>query len=318
MRLLKSLIAITLVTLTMLSGCKPSGPSSSSGPTTVKVGYIPIVDCLPLYVAKDKGFLDKQGLSAELMPLQGGPRIIEALTSKSIDIGYSNMVSNIVAHSKGIPMVGVAGGPVETESRQVHALLVSDSSPIRGPGDLAGKTIAVNALRNIEHVVLRQYLEKNGVDINGVKIVEAPFPQMEGLLKNGSADAVMAVEPFITLAVAHKSARVLARPYTEVRSRNIVANYNVRREWFDQNAETARKFAAALAEANAFISSNEAEARQILVKYTQIPQEVIGAVVLPQSLDKFDESDVQVWVDELAKQGLIEKAFPAGEILRQQ
>lgn len=271
-----------------------------------------------MYVANEKGFFAKQGLSAELVPLQGGPRVIEALTSKSVDFGYSNVVSVIIAHSKGIPIVGVTGGPVETEARKAHALLVLESSTIRTPKDLAGKTIAVNALRNIEYVVLRQYLEKNGVDFNSVKVVEAPFPQMEGVLKNGSVDAVMVVEPFITLAVSHKTARILGHPYTDVRPRNIIANYIVRQDWLDQNAETARKFSAALAEANDFIVKNDAESRQILLKYAQIPQEIVGQVVLPESLNRFDTADLQSWVDELARQGIIEKTFPAENVLKQQ
>jgi NitT/TauT family transport system substrate-binding protein len=318
MKAQRLMLAVLLVTAMILTGCTGAPNGKQGGATAVKVGYIPIVDCLPLYVAKDKGMFDKQGLSAELVPLQGGPRIIEALTSKSVDFGYSNVVSVIVARSKGVPIVGVTGGPVETTSRQAHALMVAESSPIKSPKDLEGKTVAINSLRGLEQVVLRQYLEKNGVNPDSVKVVEAPVPQMEGVLKNGSVDAIQPAEPFVTLALSHKTARVLGHPHTEVRPRNIIANYNVRQDWLGQNAETVRKFAAALAEASDFIAKNDAEARQILLKYTQIPQEVVGQVVLPESMNRFDEADLQFWVDELARQGIIEKSFPASEVLKQQ
>jgi NitT/TauT family transport system substrate-binding protein len=131
-------------------------------------------------------------------------------------------------------------------------------------------------------------------------------------------DAIQPAEPFITLALSHKTARILGRPHTEVRSRNIIANYNVRLDWLEQNPEVVRKFAAVLAEANDFIAKNDAEARQILLKYTQIPPEVVGQVVLPESVNRFDEADLQFWVDELAKQGIIEKSFPASDVLKQQ
>ena len=318
MKVQRLMLAILLATAMILTGCTGANNGKQGGATAVKVGYIPIVDCLPLYVAKDKGMFDKQELSVELVPLQGGPRIIEALTSKSVDFGYSNVVSVIVARSKGVPIVGVTGGPVETPSRQAHALMVAESSAIKTPKDLAGKTVAINSLRGLEQVVLRQYLEKNGVNPDSVKVVEAPVPQMEGVLKNGSVDAIQPAEPFVTLALSHKTARVLGHPHTEVRQRNIIANYNVREDWLGQNAETVRKFAAALAEASDFIAKNDAEARQILLKYTQIPQEVVGQVVLPESMNRFDEADLQFWVDELASQGIIEKSFPASEVLKQQ
>lgn len=318
MKTQRLLLVILLSTTITLTGCFNGNQVKQDTATAIKIGYIPIVDCLPLYVANDKGFFAKQGLAATLVPLQGGPRIIEALTSKSVDFGYSNVVSVIVAHSKGIPIVGVSGGPIETDSRHAHALMVSESSPIKTPKDLAGKTIAINALRGLEHVVLREYLQKNGVNADSVKIVEAPVPQMEGALKNGSVDAIQPAEPFVTLALSHKTARILGHPHTEVRPRIIIANYNVRQDWLDQNVETARKFAAALAEANDFIAKNDAEARQILLKYAQIPQDVIGQVVLPESVNRFDQADVQFWIDELVKQGIIDKTFPAENVLKQQ
>lgn len=317
MKVQRTLLVVLLATLLTITGCFGNNGSNPSGPVRVKIGYIPIVDCLPLYVAKEKGMFEKQGLSAELVPLQGGPRVIEAITSKSIDIGYSNVVSVIVARSKGLPIVGVTGGPIETPARQAHALMVAESSTIKTPQDLVGKTVAINSLRGLEQVVLRQYLEKNGVNPDSVKVVEAPVPQMEGVLKNSSVDAIQPAEPYITLALSHKTARILGRPHTEVRSRNIIANYNVRQDWLEQNGEIVRKFAAALAEANDFIAKNEGEARQILLKYTQIPAEVVGQVVLPESVNRFEEADLQFWVDELAKQGIIEKSFSASEVLKQ-
>jgi NitT/TauT family transport system substrate-binding protein len=216
-----------------------------------------------------------------------------------------------------MPIVGITGGPVETDARKTHALLVLASSPITEPKALTGKTVAVNALRNIEHVMLRQYLEKNGIPVDSVKVVEAPFPQMEGVLKNGSVDAVMAIEPFITLAQNNKTVRVLGYPYTDVRTRSIVSAYDVRSDWLTQNADTARKFAAAIAEATDFINNNGTEARQILLKYTKIPQEVADKVVITEFQGKADAAELQVWIDELARQGIIEKAFPAQDAFKQ-
>jgi NitT/TauT family transport system substrate-binding protein len=313
---IKLFLTIVLSLAILLSGCGPND-SNPAGPVNLKVGYVPIADCLQLYVAQDKNMFTKQGLSVELLPLQSGPKIIEALASKSVDVGISNVVSTVIGHSKGVPIVGITGGPVETEGRKTHALLVLETSPITQAKALAGKTVAVNALRNIEHVMLRQYLEKNGVPVDSVKVVEAPFPQMEGVLKNGSVDAVMAIEPFITLAQNNKTVRVLGYPYTDVRPRSIVSLYDVRSDWLTQNPDTARKFAAAISEATEFINNNGSESRQILLKYTKIPQEVADKVVITEFQGKADPADLQIWIDELARQGIIEKAFPAQEAFKQ-
>jgi NitT/TauT family transport system substrate-binding protein len=317
MKMTKPLVTIILSITLLLSGCFRQGSSKQGGTVNLKVGYVPIADCLQLYVANDKGLFTKQGLSVELLPLQSGPKIIEALSSKSVDVGISNVVSTIIGHSKGLPIVGITGGPVETEGHKTHALLVLESSPITNPKNLEGKTVAVNALRNSEHVMLRQYLEKNGVSVDSVKVVEAPFPQMEGVLKNGSVDAVMAIEPYITLAQNNKSVRVLGYPYTDVNPRSIVSIYDVRSDWLEQNPDTARKFAAAIAEATDFINNNGNEARQILLKYTKIPQEVADKVVITEFQARSQPGDLQHWIDELARQGIIDKPFQAQEAFRQ-
>lgn len=315
MNRLKALFVICLaILITVPLGCKTQSPTKNS----IKVGYVPIADCLQIYVAQDKGLFEKQGLSVELVPLQSGPRIIEALVAKSVDVGVSNVVSTIIGHSKGVPVVAITGGPLETESRKTKALMVLSNSTIQQPKDLAGKTIAVNALRNIEHVMLLQYLIKNGVSVESVKVVEAPFPQMEGILKGGSADAVMAIEPYISLSLKNNSARILGHPYTDFRPRNVVTSYDVTTDWLRENPATAKKFADAIAEATDFISKNDAEARQILIKYTNIPQDVAQNIVIPEFQGRYRPDELQPWIEELVKQGIIEKPFDAQEVFKQQ
>jgi len=282
MKLLRNLLSFALVCTSILpAACTRQNTKQSANPTSIKVGYVPIADCLQLYVAQEKGLFTKQGLSVELVSLQSGTRIIEALLSNSLDVGISNVVTTMISHTKGVPIVGITGGPLETASRKTKALMVLNNSRISQPKDLAGKTVAVNALRNIEHVMLRQYLEKNEVPVDSVRVIEAPFPQMDGILKNGSADAVMAIEPYISLSRLNNTARILGHPYTDVRPRNIVSIYDVKEEWLQKNPETAKKFAAAIAEATDFINTNDAEARQILLKYTKLPAEVADKAFFP-------------------------------------
>ncbi len=301
----------------LIAGC-PRKSAAPGGPANIKVAYLPIADCLQLYVAVDRGYLAKEGLKAEIVPLQSGPKVIEALLSKSADVGISNVVSTIIAHSKGVPVVAFTGGPVEAATHRTHALLVPATSSTKRPQDLVGKTVAVNALRNIEHVMLREYLEKNGLQPDSVKVVEAPFPQMEGILKSGSVDAIMAIEPFVTLAESHKTVRVLGHPYTDVHPKRIVSIYDVRSDWLAEHPDQARKFSAAMADATDYIQKDSAGTRAILLKYTKIPAEISSQVSIPEFQARFEPQDVQAWIDELARQGIIPAAFPASEVYKPQ
>ena len=60
--------------------------------------------------------------------------------------------------------------------------MVKGSSSIRTPQDLAGKTIAVNALKGVGETVIKGALDKLGVDANSIKLVVIPFPAMRSAL----------------------------------------------------------------------------------------------------------------------------------------
>ena len=106
------------------------------------------------------------------------------------------------AHA-GDPVHRVAASEVEGTSVDDNwqNILVKGSSSIRTPADLAGKTIAVNALKGVGEVMIKAALKKVGVDPNSVKLLALPFPAMRSALNNGQVDAIWAPEPFVTQAL---------------------------------------------------------------------------------------------------------------------
>ncbi len=48
--------------------------------------------------------------------------------------------------------------------------MVKGSSSIRTPADLAGKTVAVNALKGVGEVMIKAALKKSGVNPDSVKL----------------------------------------------------------------------------------------------------------------------------------------------------
>src|SRR6266853_6129497 len=196
-----------------------------------------------MYVAMEQGIFAKHGLDVQLTALQAGPRVIEGMSAGDLDIGIANVVSVVTAHARGVPVVSITGGAMEVPEQKTRALLVAVNSPIKTANDLIGKKVAVNGLKNIEHMKLRQYLELNHVPVEKVDVVESPFPQMEGVLRSGAIDAGMAIEPYLSLALKHGTVRVLARPYVETSSRTFVASYVTMQKWLDAHQSTAHAFA---------------------------------------------------------------------------
>ena len=106
----------------------------------------------------------------------------------------------MIARTQGIPITAVATSEVEGTNAPDNwqNIMVKGSSSIQTPADLAGKTIAVNALKGVGEVMIKAALEKSGVDPNSIKLLAVPFPTMRSALANGQVDAAWMAEPFMS------------------------------------------------------------------------------------------------------------------------
>ena len=125
----------------------------------------------------------------------------------------------MIARTSGIPISVVALSEVEStdQASNWQNILVKGSSSIRTPADLAGKTIAVNALKGVGEVMIRAALDKVGVDQNSIKLLALPFPAMRAALNNGQVDAIWTPEPFLSQAITIDGARIVLAPGTGAR-----------------------------------------------------------------------------------------------------
>ena len=151
-----------LAALTVLVG--PSSGASERALATVTVNTLPIANGFPLDVGIQKGFFEKRGIEIRKVTFQSGNDIILAMANNNGDIGYIGWTPAFIADTSGIDIVTAAAS--ETEGTNVvdnwQNVMVRGSSSIRTPQDLAGKTIAVNALKGVAELVIRASLDKLG------------------------------------------------------------------------------------------------------------------------------------------------------------
>src|SRR3989304_1464482 len=119
-------------------------------PAKLRIGYLPIVDCLQLFVAADKGFLAQEGIQPEMQILVGGAVILSAMAGGSLDTGFSAVDSLILAVDQGFDFLIAADGAYDTKTgRNNSVIMVRKDSGINRPKDLAGKKITLNAIKGI-------------------------------------------------------------------------------------------------------------------------------------------------------------------------
>jgi len=281
-----------------------------------KLGYMKIVDNAAMFVAMEKGFFKAEGLELETLPLAGGAPIINGVTSGDLQFGWTNVISLYQAHVEGFDFKFIAGGATNVKAKnESHAIQVLKTSSIKTAKDLEGKTIAVNTLNNIVHLMAMAWIDKNGGGSAKVKFVEVPFPQMEATLSAGKVDAISVHEPFATAAVEKGNARVLAQPWGDVLPKFLIASWFASEKWLAKNKQTGQAFVRAINRGIDAIQADPEASRAAMIKWAGLNPDLAGKIGLPGFEKNISETDLQATIDLTQKYKLISKAIKARDVI---
>lgn len=282
----------------------------------IKVGMLPIADCLQLFVAQEKGFFKEENLEIEAIPMAGGAVIAPAVSSGDIDIGWSNTVSLIVANEKGFDFQILTPGAFRDSSKGAFGNFLIVSDKINTAKDLEGKKFAVNTFGNVNELIIKAWATKNGVDISKVTLIELSFPEMEVALKNNQIDGAIVEEPFATLIVSHNVGKVFdKKPYEVISERVLLASWFAKKSWAEQNKKKLTAFLKAISKANSYILEHPTEIPEILPRHTKLTQELAGQIIVPLFDKEIKKSDLQSVIDASYQYGFITKVFDARDIV---
>lgn len=315
-RHLAALLLAPILLATAACGSDAGDASTPGEPDQVTVGVIPILDVAPIYLGVEKGFFSERDIDITLELAEGGAAIVPAVVSGQYQFGFSNMVSLLLAHSKGLPLKVVSNGNNSTgvDGEDFAALMVKNDSPIRTAADLEGKTVAANTLQNIVDTSVRQSVRKAGGDPTKVKFTALPFPEQPAALASGQVDAVFVVEPF-QQAVLADGGRKIASSYVDAAPDLTVAVYFTSQDLLAENPDLAKRFTEAMRESLSYADAHPDEAREIIGSYTEIAPEVIEKVTLPKWPAEINRESVQTLADLALEDGLLSEPADVDSLL---
>ena len=291
-------------------------PFQASAQGKLNVGIMRIGDLSPLFLAVDKQYFKSEGLDVSLASMVGGAAVMPALASGSINIGWSNVISIYQGHLQGFDFRFVANGAInKRDTNDVFGVCVAPDSPIKSAKDFAGKTVAVNTLRNIMHGATSHWIDANGGDSSRVKWVEIPFPQMAAALVNKQVDAYGGVEPFVTVPAGNQQARILGRQLGAIAPRLLIASYFGSEAWIGRNSSTVKAFVSALNRGIDAHNADPEEAKAVLAKNTKLKPEFFKTMPLPAFEKKLLASDLQPMLDVALRYRFVDRKFPVSEVI---
>jgi NitT/TauT family transport system substrate-binding protein len=243
------------------------------------VGALPVLDTAGLQVAIKEGFFKQAGLNVTVKSVTQSTAAIPDLLHGSIGvIGGGNYVSFLEAQAHGTFAVEFLAPAVDC-TQDNYGVVAMPSSGITKASDLAGKTIAVNLTQNIQTLTTNAVLQADGVNASSVKYVQIPFPDMVSALKAGRVNAVSAVEPFLSAALA-AGGKMVTSTCTGPTADFPMSGYITTQGWVQQHAAAAKAFQQALEKGNAYANAHPDVVRGVLPTYTTITTAAAATVPL--------------------------------------
>lgn len=273
---------------------------------SVRLGVIPLTDCAPIAVARERGWFRKYGLDVEISQEPSWSSVRDKVALGVLDGGHMLGVMTIAATlglgGPGRPMIapvslGLNGCAITVSTGLWQRMVEAD--PQAGSGPLA----AAHALRRVinqrraigappltfgavfpysaHNYLLRYWLAAGGIDPDGdVQIMVVPPPLMVAKLSARHIDGYCVGEPWGQRAVDLGIGRCVA-PSREIWTSHPDKVLGVAAEWAARHPNTLRALVAAITEASMWLDDpvNRGEAARLVAgrAYVNAPEEIVAA-----------------------------------------
>lgn len=202
---LGALLLVLCLLTAALSGCSRSEAryTKDGKKQIITVGYLPITHALVVFEEKELLDQDENAtLQIELQKFGSWTDLMDALNSGRIQAASVLVELAMGAVSNGLDLKAVALG-----HRDGNVVIVSDE--ISTVQDLKGKTFAIPSKQSSHNILLNDMLEKAGMSIRDVNVVQLAPAEMPSSLASGSIDGYCVAEPFGAQAVVQGYGHVL-------------------------------------------------------------------------------------------------------------
>lgn len=305
--------ALGVLGATALTVSRPARASSQPLPV-VRVGAQPDDDVTPVLYGIRSGIFERLGLSVKVQRAPGGAAIASAVAGGSIDIGHSNMLPLIIAHTRGLAFTIVAGAGLYLADHPDGALVVAADAPIRTASDLNGKIASVPSLRDIFQLAIMAWVDRQGGDSSTVKFIEVPNAVVPEALGQRRIDAAMLVNPSLIAALDTQKVRVLAHSFDALAERFLIAAWFCDETYAQRNHDLIRRFREGIRQAASYTNTHPQETVAVLASFSRIKADLIKRMQRNIAELSLNPKDIQPLIDASVKYKLIANGFPAREL----
>ncbi|MDB5405250.1 MAG: NMT1/THI5-like protein, partial [Rhodospirillales bacterium] len=169
----------------------------------------------PLFLAQEYGFLKAVGMAIDIQRMGTAPALTAAIATDQLDVAGISLTPGLFASVQQQMNLRLVGDKQSLRPGFSATRFIVRSSEAKGSEDatmkaLKGKKVAVSSKAASTYYLLYKLLEKHGMTLNDVQVVELAFPNMLPALTSGAVDGALSLEPFLSQAVQAKAAEVVS------------------------------------------------------------------------------------------------------------
>jgi sulfonate transport system substrate-binding protein len=154
------------------------------------------------------GALEGAPYTVEWSEFPAAQPLLEAVGGGAADLGLAADAPFIFAYQSGSPVKAIAVQAPANQAPEALAILVKNGSPLRGPQDLVGKSVATTR-GSIGHHLLLQTLERANIPVDKVRVTFLPPGDAKAAFDSGAIDAWATWTPYTNVAIK-EGARAVA------------------------------------------------------------------------------------------------------------
>jgi NitT/TauT family transport system substrate-binding protein len=258
----------------VLAGCAPAAPEQ----VTLRLGLLPIVDGLPMYVAQQQGLFAREGVTVEFVPVASAAERDQLMQAGQIDGMINDLVSTMFYNKDGRTIVIVRFARTATPEFPTYRLLAARDSGITDAAGLKNVPIGISEGTVIAYTTDR-LLEAEGLSPDEIKTVAVPkIPDRLALLESGELKAANLPDPLSSLAIL-TGATVILDDTTHPEFGNSVISF--RASVLEAHPEAIRAFLRAVEQGVQAIQADKSAWSSILADNKLVPAPLLDSYVMP-------------------------------------
>jgi NitT/TauT family transport system substrate-binding protein len=250
------------------TGPSGQGKTEEGGPAVpLRVGIMPDADSLPLMVARDEGFFDREGVQVEMIVFSNPQERDAAIQAGRVDGAISDLLAAAFFAAGGFDTKVTS----LTDGR--YGIVVSPQSRITSLQGLRGKRIGLSTNTIIQYTVDAQ-LEAAGVPMTEYEAVSVPrMPLRLEMVLGGQIEGASLPEPLLTAAAAQGAVLLSTTDTTGIDAGILLFSGQV----LDSRLESVKAFYRAYYQAGLKINAGPDAYRDYLVDKAAFPAAVRDA-----------------------------------------